>query len=367
MHTGQHHDDSLSEVFFRELGLAAPGSRAGDRRGLEHLADSRGCCARWSRCWRSERPDAVLVYGDTNSTLAGALAAAQSGRAGGPRRGRDALASTARCPRSATACSPTTSRELLLCASRDRRREPARGVDRRARRGRRRRDGRRRAAPAARRARGHARAARPTACGPAPTCCSPRTAPGNVDDRRAPACAGGAGASRCPSRSSSRCTRAPVRACATRGCSEELAALEGLHICEPLGYVEFSGAAVPRPRGADRLRGRPEGGVPCRRCPASRCEPPPSGSRPWRAGLEHARGPRPRRRARRARTRSPPRRDRSCTETGTRPSAACGRSVPSPRDDPLETAPLPTVGGHARPTAQAAGAQVAHVDDPPNE
>jgi UDP-GlcNAc3NAcA epimerase len=77
LHTGQHHDASLSAVFFEELGLAeprfrltlssdAPVPRMGEMLcGIEQVLGS-------------YRFDAVLVYGDTDSTLAGALAAAKS-------------------------------------------------------------------------------------------------------------------------------------------------------------------------------------------------------------------------------------------------------------------------------------------------
>ena len=79
VHTGQHYDDSLSRVFFDELGLARPGPRTGDRRREQHLADGAHARRRSSRLLAELAPDAVLVYGDTNSTLAGALAAAQAG------------------------------------------------------------------------------------------------------------------------------------------------------------------------------------------------------------------------------------------------------------------------------------------------
>ena len=49
VHTGQHHDDALSRVFFNELGLAEPDRRAG-RGGIDqHLPDSRACSLRSSR------------------------------------------------------------------------------------------------------------------------------------------------------------------------------------------------------------------------------------------------------------------------------------------------------------------------------
>jgi UDP-GlcNAc3NAcA epimerase len=77
VHTGQHHDDSLSEVFFRELGIAAPDRELGIAGGSNTSQLSRMLAA-LEPLFEEERPDAALVYGDTNSTLAAALAAANA-------------------------------------------------------------------------------------------------------------------------------------------------------------------------------------------------------------------------------------------------------------------------------------------------
>ena len=71
VHTGQHYDRELSQVFFDELGLAEPAHRLDLR-----TADVDELRAGLEPVVRAERPDAVLVFGDTNSTLAGARAAA---------------------------------------------------------------------------------------------------------------------------------------------------------------------------------------------------------------------------------------------------------------------------------------------------
>jgi UDP-GlcNAc3NAcA epimerase len=78
VHTGQHHDDSLSEIFFRELGLARPERELGIAGGSNTSQLARMLAA-LEPLLAQERPDAALVYGDTNSTLAGALAASQAG------------------------------------------------------------------------------------------------------------------------------------------------------------------------------------------------------------------------------------------------------------------------------------------------
>jgi UDP-GlcNAc3NAcA epimerase len=70
VHTGQHYDDELSRVFYDELGLAEPRYRL-DLRQSDPDRMVPGIRAAVER----ERPDWVLVYGDTNSTLAGAQAA----------------------------------------------------------------------------------------------------------------------------------------------------------------------------------------------------------------------------------------------------------------------------------------------------
>jgi UDP-GlcNAc3NAcA epimerase len=78
VHTGQHHDDSLSRVFFAELGLAQPERELGIA-GESNTSQTSRMLAALEPLLAQVRPDAVLVYGDTNSTLAGALAAAQAG------------------------------------------------------------------------------------------------------------------------------------------------------------------------------------------------------------------------------------------------------------------------------------------------
>ncbi|HEV3035237.1 MAG TPA: UDP-N-acetylglucosamine 2-epimerase (non-hydrolyzing) [Solirubrobacteraceae bacterium] len=78
VHTGQHHDDSLSRVFFTELGLARPDMELGIAGGSNTSQTARMLAA-LEPLLAQVRPDAVLVYGDTNSTLAGALAGAQAG------------------------------------------------------------------------------------------------------------------------------------------------------------------------------------------------------------------------------------------------------------------------------------------------
>jgi UDP-GlcNAc3NAcA epimerase len=78
VHTGQHYDDSLSRVFFRELGLARP-ERELAIGGGSNTSQTARMLAAIEPLLAELEPDAVLVYGDTNSTLAGALAAAQAG------------------------------------------------------------------------------------------------------------------------------------------------------------------------------------------------------------------------------------------------------------------------------------------------
>jgi len=76
LHTGQHFDENMSDIFFRELGIPHPQYRLNINGGFHGEMTGR-MLADIEAVLLKERPAIVLVYGDTNSTLAGALAAAK--------------------------------------------------------------------------------------------------------------------------------------------------------------------------------------------------------------------------------------------------------------------------------------------------
>jgi UDP-GlcNAc3NAcA epimerase len=78
VHTGQHYDDELSRVFFEELSVPAPDRELGAGGGT-NTAQTARILAALEPVLDELGPALVLVYGDTNSTLAGALAASQVG------------------------------------------------------------------------------------------------------------------------------------------------------------------------------------------------------------------------------------------------------------------------------------------------
>lgn len=78
VHTGQHFDRNMSELFFEELGIPEPKINLGISGGTHAQMTARMLVA-LEDAMVEEAPDALLLYGDTNSTLAGALAAAKLG------------------------------------------------------------------------------------------------------------------------------------------------------------------------------------------------------------------------------------------------------------------------------------------------
>jgi len=76
VHTGQHYDDNMSDVFFREMEIPEPDINIGIGSG-NHGAVTGAMLAGIERLILEQQPDILMVYGDTNSTLAGALAASK--------------------------------------------------------------------------------------------------------------------------------------------------------------------------------------------------------------------------------------------------------------------------------------------------
>ncbi|GAB5477329.1 MAG: UDP-N-acetylglucosamine 2-epimerase (non-hydrolyzing) [Marinobacter nauticus] len=76
LHTGQHFDANMSDIFFNQLGIPKPDIQL-DIHGGSHGEMTGRMLAEIEQALLEHKPDRVLVYGDTNSTLAGALAAAK--------------------------------------------------------------------------------------------------------------------------------------------------------------------------------------------------------------------------------------------------------------------------------------------------
>ena len=78
VHTGQHYDEKMSDVFFSELGIPAPDINLGVGSG-SHAVQTANVMAKFEPVCEQERPDWVVVVGDVNSTMACTLVCAKMG------------------------------------------------------------------------------------------------------------------------------------------------------------------------------------------------------------------------------------------------------------------------------------------------
>ncbi len=115
VHTGQHHDDELSAIFFEELQVPRPEVQLHIAGGTNTDQTAR-MLAEIGPLLATERPDVVLVYGDTNSTVAGGLAAAQANIRSSTSR-RACARSTAEMPEELNRVLTDHLSELLLVSS----------------------------------------------------------------------------------------------------------------------------------------------------------------------------------------------------------------------------------------------------------
>ena len=106
VHTGQHFDPDMSQVFFDELGLVPPRVNLGIHGG-GHGEMTGKMLAGLERVIIEDRPDLVLVPGDTTSTLAGGLAAAKL-LVPVAHLKQGCVLITDACPKNSTGCSPIT-------------------------------------------------------------------------------------------------------------------------------------------------------------------------------------------------------------------------------------------------------------------
>ena len=76
VHTGQHYDVNMSDVFFRELGMPQPDINL-EVGSSSHAVQTAQIMTRFEKVVEKKKPDLVLVYGDVNSTVAAALVCAK--------------------------------------------------------------------------------------------------------------------------------------------------------------------------------------------------------------------------------------------------------------------------------------------------